>query len=483
MTFIKKIISYIKDIFSGFRKSEVIEILEGVSDEGTKRKLNVINQRIEGVLEKGESYSGQAIELLGYKTNLELESQIGAKNIIASSTSQILKVKTELSRLNNRIYEIDSKKRQLQQIAPLEIIQVDKELAQLEQILKGESYTSSTKSILNKIVERNSSFESIFEKKGILKIFEYKEAIKLRREQNKTIDIQKRFSLLREIINSDELVNISRQIRILNTQILSISDLGEREDFLSKLNVFKQILQRKEVKRQAAVLEEQRQAVEAKRIEEREKRKKEAAKKQREKTLQEAEALAKKRKKEKKKQKLKNLSIKKSNWKEYKRVLEENNITTFYHFTESANLKSIRKYGGLFSWHYCDTNGIVIPKTGGDFQSRNLDTRFELEDFVRLSFCNDHPMQYRLEQSNYNLVLLKIEISVAYFKNTLFSDINATDRKHKLGSSINDLKRVKFSATKRSYVRREDPDFKPHQAEILVKTHIPIKYISNINQV
>ncbi len=90
-------------------------------------------------------------------------------------------------------------------------------------------------------------------------------------------------------------------------------------------------------------------------------------------------------------------------------------------------------------------------------------------------------MIYRLEQNGYNIVLLKIDIDVAYFSNTLFSDINATDSNHSHGGTLKYLKRVNFSATKKSYVSRTDPDFKPHQAEILVKTWIPLKYIKNIN--
>jgi hypothetical protein len=91
-------------------------------------------------------------------------------------------------------------------------------------------------------------------------------------------------------------------------------------------------------------------------------------------------------------------------------------------------------------------------------------------------------MQFRLSQQGYNLVVLEVSCEVAFFENTRFSDINATDNGHLEGASLKDLKRVRFSATKKKHLRKDDPDFKFQQAEVMVKTWIPIEYITNINQ-
>jgi len=173
---------------------------------------------------------------------------------------------------------------------------------------------------------------------------------------------------------------------------------------------------------------------------------------------------------------------KKANWRDFQRVLQENGITAFYHFTDFQNLKSIKENNGLFSWHYADSNGIVINFPGGDTLSRDLDKRYGMQDFVRVSFCTDHPMQYRLEQRGRNLALLKVDIEVAYYENTIFCNINATDSSHKKGNHLEDLERIRFLATKRNFVSKEDPDFKHHQAEVLVKTWIPLEHITNINK-
>lgn len=163
------------------------------------------------------------------------------------------------------------------------------------------------------------------------------------------------------------------------------------------------------------------------------------------------------------------------------RYLEDNGVRCFYHFTDRKNLESIRKNGGLYSWSYCEKNGISIPVPGGSSSSRSLDRRYHLEDYVRLSFCEDHPMAFRLQEEGADLVLLKINTDVATLKDTLFSDINATDNNHHHGGKLDDLKRVDIQATKQTYVSKESPFFKKHQAEVLVKTHIPLDSIINLD--
>ena len=181
------------------------------------------------------------------------------------------------------------------------------------------------------------------------------------------------------------------------------------------------------------------------------------------------------------KERLKVLSTeRKENWSDFKRILDNNDIQYLYHFTDKRNISSIKLHGGLYSWHYCSMNNITIPCQGGDYDSRELDKKYGLEDYVRLSFCDDHPMAYRLKQSGSDIVILKIMVDVALLKNTLFSDMNAADKLHTHGGDLEDLNRVNFAATKRHYISKTDEDFKSHQAEVMVKTFVPLKYIVNI---
>lgn len=171
----------------------------------------------------------------------------------------------------------------------------------------------------------------------------------------------------------------------------------------------------------------------------------------------------------------------KANAWEFRNYLTSNGIRYLYHFTDRRNLDSIRRNGGLYSWYYCLNHNIDIPYPGGGEQSRSLDRWHGLQDYVRLSFCDDHPMAYRLQQDGYNLVLLRIKIDVALLEDTQFSDINAADNAHHHGKTMEDLRRVDLSATQQHYVSSSSPIFKKHQAEVLVKTFIPLEYIENID--
>ena len=172
---------------------------------------------------------------------------------------------------------------------------------------------------------------------------------------------------------------------------------------------------------------------------------------------------------------------KKEDYEAIRNYLISNGVRCFYHFTDKKNLKSIRQNGGLHSWKSCEENGIAIHNPGGSSLSRELDMAYGLADYVRLSFCKDHPMAYRLYQKGYNLVLLKIKVDVAWLKDTLFSDINAADSDHHHGGTLDDLKRVNLEATQQEYVSNSSPIFKQHQAEVLVRSFIPLKYIINIS--
>ena len=170
----------------------------------------------------------------------------------------------------------------------------------------------------------------------------------------------------------------------------------------------------------------------------------------------------------------------KDDWQDFKNVLDENGIRFLYHFTDVRNIPSIKRHGGLYSWYYCHTHDITIPCQGGDYDSQELDKKYGLEDYVRLSFCDDHPMAYRLKQSGSNIKILKIKADVALLKDVQFSDMNAADKRHTHGKTLGHLQMVDFDATKMHYLRSDDPNFKPHQAEVMVKTFIPLKYSVNI---
>jgi len=190
-----------------------------------------------------------------------------------------------------------------------------------------------------------------------------------------------------------------------------------------------------------------------------------------------------------KENKLNTLLTKKFNWRNFQKILHENGIAGFYHFTDRSNLKSIKKNGGLFSWYYCDLNRIEISMPGGNLGSRQNDTINGKKDFVRVAFNKEHPMLF-IAQSDGRIsqpVWLDIDIEVAYFEHTEFSDKNAaafSSYAPVIGKEIQHLSNIRFDilmkAERVKHYNLLDNEKPYNQAEVLVKTWIPIEYIKNI---
>lgn len=320
--------------------------------------------------------------------------------------------------------------------------------------------------------------ERLFQEKSTLKRHGNREIEKKKQRETYESNIKKELNNLDLLIGQNKLDDAKLIVNRLSKSIKpdykkGIVRLSKATDKLKEkeLDVFR--------KRQAELLKQQKEEVERIRIEQQRILEQQGIAREK----AEANRKIEEAKKFEKESKLKALLTKKFNWREFQRVLQENGIKAFYHFTDYHNLKSIKENNGLYSWHYADSNGIIINFPGGDTLSRDLDKRYGLQDYVRVSFCTNHPMRYRLEQRERKLALLEVDIEVAYYENTIFCNINATDASHSKGTELNDLERIRFSATKRRFVSRDDLDFKPHQAEVLVKTWIPLEHITNINNV
>tara|TARA_R110002073_G_scaffold312586_4_gene484113 strand:+ start:4869 stop:6746 length:1878 start_codon:yes stop_codon:yes gene_type:complete len=183
-------------------------------------------------------------------------------------------------------------------------------------------------------------------------------------------------------------------------------------------------------------------------------------------------------------QRLAKLEKYKEGKKEILNFLRSKGITCFYHFTDESNINSIKLNGGLYSWSFCLNNDIEINKPGGDHTSRDLDVRYNLENFARLSFAKEHPMQYVALRGGRlrSIKKLEIDIEIATFKSTLFSNMNATKNGHRVGDDLSFLKNeIKFDVIKQLHYYNLSPEDKPfYQAEIMVEEHIESKYITNL---
>ena len=176
---------------------------------------------------------------------------------------------------------------------------------------------------------------------------------------------------------------------------------------------------------------------------------------------------------------------KKSNWQEFKAILDQHKIVKLYHFTDRDNLESIIKNGGLYSWMDCERKGIKINKPGGSPVSRQLDSGRNLEDYVRVSFTTQHPMMYVAMKDGRisNPVILEIDPEVIYWKETCYSNLNAAKHtiKPNIGDALSEFKQIHFQSVKaRKHFDLPEEEQPYFQAEILVKNFIPLEYIKNI---
>lgn len=171
----------------------------------------------------------------------------------------------------------------------------------------------------------------------------------------------------------------------------------------------------------------------------------------------------------------------KSDWQEYQSILTKNNINTLYHFTDKSNLKSIKRHGALYSWHYCLINNIKIPVPGGNQLSRDLDTAKEIQNYVRASFTRSHPMMHVPQSRAQNCVILEIEPEVIYWNNSKYANKNAVRNDVHIGSTLNDFRQIKFKIVKlRNHFGLNETDKPYYQGEILILEKIPAEFIRNI---
>ena len=384
----------------------------------------------------------------------------------------------ELRNLDGRIYELYTEKKK----ADAEIEKLKKKIIQVPSFAIKELAETQIKEV------------KPFSPSKTRPIRTMKELMQKRREeeaQRRRLLLQqvaKNFDTIRSLIDNEEpddaedlLFSTSSTLKELKE--IQLSNLYD--ELLNDINDLRDILRQREIKLREEE-ERRREAEEAARLEQ------ERIRKQRE----EEERLEKERKAREYEENLarevetrrleierltKLVERKKTNGSDILHYLEMKGIHRFYHFTDELNLYQIKKLGGLYSWSYCASNGIRIPNAGGDSDSRRYDRRHGLEDYVRLSFCEDHPMAYRKHQEGATLYLLYIDVDVATFKETLFSDRNAASSSFAYGGDMEALQKVNIQATQRTCVSRSEEIFAEHQAECMVKTFLPIKYITNID--
>lgn len=69
-------------------------------------------------------------------------------------------------------------------------------------------------------------------------------------------------------------------------------------------------------------------------------------------------------------------------------------MKSFYHFTDTRNLASIRDLG-LLPFAELQSRGIVVQAPAGNDWSHEADERWGLDNYVHLCLMDEHPMEYQ----------------------------------------------------------------------------------------
>ena len=166
-------------------------------------------------------------------------------------------------------------------------------------------------------------------------------------------------------------------------------------------------------------------------------------------------------------------------------ILENNKIDALYHFTDRSNLLSILMNEGLLSYRKIKKDGVSVQKYASSKESRQIDAHKNLDDYVRLSFCHWHPMMYvaKSEGRIDDPFVIEISPEVCAFADTKFSNINAASCANIQGG-VSGLSSVDFKVVKSTYSKTfTDEEKALHQAEVLVRGNVPLKYFLNVDKI
>jgi hypothetical protein len=161
-------------------------------------------------------------------------------------------------------------------------------------------------------------------------------------------------------------------------------------------------------------------------------------------------------------------------------------VTSFYHFTDRGNARSIRELGGLYSLASLREMSVEIPAPGGNDWSHDADVMKGLDQYVHLCFRPNHPMEYVARQDGRltNPVYLQIHPDILRVKGVMFT----VDVSNKSGVEViplaDALDVIDFKVL---YTRTDwtDPEVQQRlrqaeKYELLVPDHVPMKYIRNL---
>ncbi|QQS30754.1 MAG: DUF4433 domain-containing protein [Sphingobacteriales bacterium] len=486
------IIGYFNKVRSYFRKNKQEQAVRDPIIETGRTSQEEIPSINEEIVKQEEPLTEVEISKLAeIQTATELQRLIAPPIKIRKRIFDLVEIEQEVTALNKKLIKVQIKQNQIEPVRFPQTYKTEKDIEELERILqKYDNKQNLTLSIsaIDKLKSRFGQFDKFLQDRILTKIYRIREEKRRKEEETKKQQVKELIGRIENLINHGNLQEAQDQISKAAISITGLRNPDQKKSFREKLEVLKAEFRdrqiREEAKRQAKELKKQQKEAERKRSAEEDKREEERKRREQVDITRKQQEGDKKKKEEDKKQALQRLLDKKSDWQDFAKVLKNNGITTLYHFTDRVNISSIKETGGLYSWNYLDRENIDVARPGSGAEARWAARQFGLSDFISLSFVSDPPMKHvALKEGRIsNPVTLKISTEVCYFIHTNFSTMNAADNRSRKGSTIADLRQCRFDLFNRHYSALQGDEKKYYQAEVLVKTWIPIQFITNINQ-
>lgn len=499
----------IKKLILRFWENKYQRRLRARVDKSKYKNLSEIETRINDLIETPDKVTESELDfLIQEQTSIEMQPVIIEFDLKRSKITKRafdpVEVEFEITNLNRKIYDLKVNRKKIESISFPKEHSSDNEIKELWNILNKHNIKGSLKFSNSSITNMKTLWQGLEKKiaeKTVSKLFLRREADKAKQFKKFKQEIENGQSQINRLIDLEDFNPAKTAIKELEILLKSIKALSikivqgktkENNKIVSNLAKRTADLKKKLTDKENQI-EAQRQAKELKTLQEEAERKRlaeeairEAVRKQREQEelIRKQDEEAKRRKEEEKKQQLQNLQTRKPNWQEFAQVLKENGIISLYHFTDKANIRAIKSAGGLYSWSYLEKEDIFVSSPGSGPKARLAALQFGLSDFISLSFIKDHPMKHvALKEGRISdPVTLEISIEVIFWEHTEFSTMNAADGKTSKGKSIDILRKCKFELFNKKYFDLEEDDKKYHQAEVLVKTWVPLEFINNIKK-
>lgn len=106
-----------------------------------------------------------------------------------------------------------------------------------------------------------------------------------------------------------------------------------------------------------------------------------------------------------------------------KTILDKYKFDVIWHFTDRSNIDLIREHNGLLSLGELERRGVNIPIPGGNDWSHNADRIKGVQEYVHLTFVDDHPMLFtaKRKRSIPDPIWLKIDSSILLEDNVRYT--------------------------------------------------------------